>query len=184
MYLLYLVLIVVIWCSFTHSWIIPFWYFHAYFNSITFHSWFKPRDILSLSILCAGILLVSSLHPWARTRSEFGLSDQEVKGNAFMIWAVTEINSIPVFSILHILHCWSLAVTRQVNFAVLCIVLCIFVLFLHFNFRTHKCVDFHLRTAVFGAMEHDREQDNDSIGTWRSYCFFGCVNRNGFGCVG
>lgn len=57
---------------------------------------------------------MSSLHPSARTLSEFGHLDREVKGSVFMNLAVMATNFIPAFSILLILHCWLLDVTRLV----------------------------------------------------------------------
>jgi len=36
--------------------------------------------------------------------------------------------------------------------------------------------------AVFGALEHEWEQDNDSASPWGSNCCFGCINCYRVGC--
>ena len=44
--------------------------------------------------------------------------------------------------------------------------------------------DMHLwyMPAVFGALEHEWEQDNDSASPWGSNCCFGCINCYRVGC--
>jgi hypothetical protein len=78
------------------------------------------RVTQSQYILCVGILLESSLHLSVKTLSGFGLLGLEMKGNVFMSLAVTAISFTHAFSIQRILHCWSLAVTRQVNISFFC----------------------------------------------------------------
>ena len=72
------------------------------------------RDTQNQWIVFVGILLGSCWHLWVRTLSGFGLLDQGVKGNVFMNLAVMAISFMHLFSTQRTLHCWSLAVTRQV----------------------------------------------------------------------
>lgn len=52
------------------------------------------------------------------------------------------------------------------------------------SFRGKKKVWSIMNCAVYGALEHGWEQDDDSAGSRRTHCFLGILNCNRFGCLG